>query len=161
MATNPYYQREFDASGGQLARSSLMRREFELIQKGFDLIGLQNSIVKYQLSCSDLFSDLIPGQNRAYLRTTDPMTLLDVRGSLLQASEQGSVRVNLVINGYQGLFRPLQIDEGQKTSVTSSAPASIAYPNLPDDSEVVIDILGAGFRARGLIVTLIGVRTGS
>lgn len=159
--TNPYYQREFDATGGQLARSRQMVREFRLIQRGFDLIGLQNSVIKYQLSASDLVSPLTQGPARAYFRTTDAMTLLEVRASLLSASEVGSVRVGLIINGFTALFSPIQIDEGSKTSVTSSVPASIAYSNLPDDSEVLIDILTPGANAKGLIVTLIGVRTGT
>lgn len=159
--TNPYYQRLFDATGGQLARARQMVNEFVLIQRGFDLIGLQNSAVKYQLSCSDLVSDLIEGPARAYFRTTDAFRFLEIRASLLEASSAGAVRMSVTINGYQALFRQLQIDEGQKTSVTSSSPASIAYDDVPDDSEVVIDILTAGTGAKGLIVSLLGVRTGS
>ena len=158
--TNPYYQRRFDAQGGQLARAQSVRQEFQLIQRGFDLIGLQNSVVKYQLSASDLVSPLTPGPSRAYFRTTDQMTLLEVRASLIQASEQGAVRVNLVINGFTALYTPITIDEGDKTSMTASVPPSIAYANIPDDSEVLIDILTAGANAKGLIVTLLGVRVG-
>jgi hypothetical protein len=159
--TNPYYQREFDATGGQLARSRQMVREFRLIQRGFDLIGLQGAVIKYQLSASDLVSPLTAGPARAYFRTTDAFVLQEVRASLLQASDAGAVRVNLIINGFMALFKPIQIDQGSKTSVTSTQPASIAYADLPDDSEVVIDILTAGANAKGLIVTLMGTRTGS
>lgn len=156
--TNPYYQRNFDAPEGTLARSGQMRREFALIQRGFDLIGLQNSVVKFQLSASDLVSPLTPGPARAYLRTTDSFRLLEVRASVIQASEQGAVRVGMIINGFNALFKPIQIDEGQKTSVTSSIPAAIAYENVPDDAEVIFDILTAGVNAKGLIISMIGIR---
>lgn len=159
--TNPYYQRRFDATGGQLARAKSMVQEFRLIQRGFDLIGLQNGVIKYQLSCSDLVSPLTAGPARAYFRTTDAFNLLEVRASLLQASEEGAVRVNVIINGYTALFVPITIDEGQRTSLTSSRPPSIAYVALPDDSEVIIDILTAGVNAKGLITSFIGVRTGT
>jgi hypothetical protein len=159
--TNPYYQRVFAATGGQLARSASVRREFALVQRGFDLIGLQNSVIKFQLSASDLVSPLTPGPARGYFRTTDAFTMMEVRASLLEPSTQGAVRVNLIINGFSALFKVIQIDEGQKTSVTSTVPASIAYASVPDDSEVIIDIVGAGSGAKGLIVSIIGVRTGT
>lgn len=161
VPTNPYYQRQFDASGGQLARSRQVVQEFRLIQRGFDLIGLQNSIIKFQLACSDLVSPLLAGPAKAYFRTTDQFRLLEVRASVLEASTAGAVRVGLIINGFNALFTPIQIDQGQKTSVTSSVPASIAYENIPDDSEVVIDLLTAGANAKGLVVSLIGIRVGS
>lgn len=161
VPTNPYYQRLFDATGGQLARARQMVKEFRLIQRGFDLIGLQNSIIKFQLSCSDLVSPLLAGPAKAYFRTTDAFRLLEVRASVLEASTAGAVRVGLIINGFNALFKPIQIDHGQKTSVTSAQPASLAYENIPDDSEVVIDLLTAGEGAKGLIVSLIGVRVGS
>jgi Lhr-like helicase len=159
--TNPYYQRRFDATGGQIARSRQMVQEFALIQRGFDLIGLQNSVVKYQASASDLVSPLVQRPGVAYFRTTDAFRLVEVRASLLQASDNGAVRVGLIINGFNALFGPLQIDAGQKTSLTSSVRPTIAYQNVPDDSEVLVDILTAGQNAKGLIITLIGVRTGS
>jgi hypothetical protein len=159
--TNPYYQRAFSATAGQLARSQAVRREFALVQRGFDLIGLQNSVIKFQLSASDLVSPLTPGPARAYFRTTDSFTMLEVRASLLEPSTQGAVRVNLIINGFSALFKVIQIDEGAKTSVTSVAPPSISYPAVPDDSEVIIDILSAGNNAKGLIVSVIGIRTGT
>ena len=159
--TNVYYQRRFDATGGQLARAKQMVTEFRLIQRGFDLIGLQNSVIKYQLSCSDLVSPLTAGPARAYFRTTDAFNLLEVRASLLQASESGAVRLNVIINGFSALYQQIQIDQGERTSLTSSVPPSIAYVAIPDDSEVVIDILTAGLNAKGLICSFIGVRTGS
>jgi hypothetical protein len=159
--TNPYYTRAFNALAGALARARAMVNEFELIQRGFDLIGLQNSVIKYQLSCSDLDSELLSGPAKGYFRTTDAFRLLEVRASLLEPSIDGAVRVSLIINNFNALFTPLQIDEGQKTSVTSSRPATIAYQNVPDDSEVVIDLVTSGAQAKGLIVTLIGLRTGA
>lgn len=159
--TNPYYQRQFDATGGQLARSRPVVHEFRLIQRGFDLIGLQNSTIKYQLSGSDLVSELLPASACAYFRTTDSFRLLEVRASVLEASTLGSIRLDIRINGFQALFRPLTIDQGHKTSVSSSQPTTIAYENVPDDSEVIIDILNAGVGAKGLIISFLGVRTGS
>lgn len=157
--TNPYYQRHFDATGGQLARARTMVTEFKLIQRGFDLIGFQNATIKYQLSGSDLFSELVPASACAYFRTTDSMNLFEVRASVLEASLQGAVRLDIRINGFQALFRPLVIDQGHKTSLTSANPTSIAYIHVPDDSEVIIDILNAGVGAKGLIISFLGART--
>lgn len=159
--TNPYYQRRLDVTGGQLARARQIVQEFTLIQRGFDLIGLQNAVVKYQLSCSDLVSEIIAGPTKAYFRTTDAFQLLEVRASLLEPSTAGAVRMALTINGFNALFLPLQIDQGQKTSVTSVVRPTIAYVDLPDDSEVLVDAVTPGAGAKGLIVTLMGVRTGS
>jgi hypothetical protein len=157
--TNPYYQRLFDATGGQLARARQMVQEFALIQEGFDKIGLQTGALKVQLSCSDLVSELVAGPNRAYFRVTGAMRLTEVRASVLQASSRGAIRVNVIVDGAQALFRPVQIEEGQKTSVTSPNQASVAVTNLRDDAEVVIDLLTAGQGAKGLILSFLGVRT--
>ena len=159
--TNPYYQRRLDVTGGQLARSRQLVQEFQLIQRGFDLIGLQNSVIKYQIACSDLVSEILPGPSKSYFRTTDSFQLKEVRASLLEPSNEGAVRMALTINGFNALFLPLQIDQGQKTSLTSVVKPTIALVDVPDDSEVLVDVVTAGVGAKGLIVTLLGVRTGS
>ena len=156
--SNPYYIKEFDATGGQLARSRQIAREFALVQRGFDTIALVNGTVKYQLSLSDLTSNLQAGAAKAYMRVVGAFTLTGVRASLIQASSSGPVQTNILINGAAALFLPLQIDALARTSIGSVSTPSIAIPAIPDDAEVTFTVVNAGSNAKGLIVTLLGTR---
>ncbi len=159
MATNPYYQRAFNAALGALARSRQMINEFALIQRGFDLIGTFTGATKYQLSCSDLTSDLEVNAEAAYFRTQRALTLLEVRASVLAPSVSGPVVVDILVNGVQILATPITIDQGEKTSTTSSAPAEITIAAIPDDADVVVSIVSPGAGAKGLIVSMLGAVT--
>lgn len=155
--TNPYYQRVFNALAGTLARAKQMVNEFALIQAGFDKIGQVSSATKYQLSCSDLTSDLQANTEAAYFRIQRALILYDVRASLLQPSSSGQIEVSIKVNGVDILTGPLVIDEGEKTSETSSVQPALSVTSIPDDAEVVIGILQPGAGAKGLIVSLLGI----
>lgn len=156
MATNPYYQRVFSAAAGTLARARQMMNEFALIQNGFDLIGSVRGATKYQLACSDLTSDLETNLEAAYFRLQRAITVTGVRASVLQPSVAGAVTVQIQVNGVAMLSTPLTIDVGEKSSTTSAVPVQMSLTTLPDDAEIVVQILSPGAGAKGLIVSLIG-----
>jgi hypothetical protein len=159
MATapsNPYYQRAFNAIAGSLARARSAVNEFILIQRGFDLIGDFTGATKYQLSCSDLTSDLEVTPEAAYFRVQRELTLLEVRASLLEPSVSGAVTIDMTVNGVPLLAVPITIDQGEETSTTAAVPAELAITSIPDDAEIVVSITTAGAGAKGLIVSLLG-----
>jgi hypothetical protein len=156
MATNPYYQRAFTAIAGSLARARTVVNEFVLIQRGFDLIGTFTGATKYQLSCSDLTSDLEVTSNAAYFRVQRVLTLTDVRASLLAASVSGVVSISITVNGAPMLSTPLTIDQDERTSTTAAVPVVLSVTAIPDDAEIVVSITASGAGAKGLIVSLLG-----
>lgn len=159
MATNPYYQRVFNALGGTLARAKQVINEFQLVQRGFDLIGQVSNVTKYQLSCSDLTSDLQATENAAYFRVQRQLTLYEVRASLIEASVGGPVEVSITVNGADLLSGTLQIDPGELTSETATIQPTLVLTEIPDDAEVRIDIVQPGTGAKGLIVSVLGIIT--
>lgn len=156
MATNPYYQRAFNALSGTLARARQMMNEFALVQAGFDKIGSVRGATKYQLSCSDLTSDLETNLEAAYFRLQRAIVVTGVRASVKDASVAGSVTVQIKVNGVDMLATPLTIDQGEKSSTTAAVPVVMALTSLPDDAELVVQILAPGAGAKGLIVSVIG-----
>jgi hypothetical protein len=158
MATNPYYQRAFSAIAGTLARARAMVNEFQLIQRGFDLIGDTEARPKYQLSCSDLVTELVADPNAAYFRVQKEFTLIEVRASLLVASTLGAVEINMLINGDPLLSTPITIDVNEKTSTTAAVLPELTITSIPDDAEIIIQIVEPGTGAKGLICSLLGQR---
>lgn len=154
--SNPYYQRAFNALAGSLARARSAVNEFILIQRGFDLIGDFTGATKYQLSCSDLTSDIEVTPEAAYFRVQRALTLTEVRASLLEPSVSGAVTIDMTVNGSPLLTVPITIDEGEETSTTAAVPAELAITSIPDDAEIVISITTAGSGAKGLIVSMLG-----
>ena len=85
----------------------------------------------------------------------------EVRGSLRDPSTSGTVTVNVKVNGTSLFSTNLTIDANETTSVTAAAPFVLSPGNhgpFADDSEVTVDIVGAGTGATGLNITLIGTR---
>jgi hypothetical protein len=156
MATNPYYQRAFSAIAGTLARARAMVNEFQLIQRGFDLIGNVTLHTKYQLSCSDLTSDLEANASAAYFRAQRALVLSEVRASVIEASASGAITVDITVNGVPLLATPITIDEGETSSTTAAVQPALAITSIPDDALFVVEIVNGGAGARGLIVSVIG-----
>jgi hypothetical protein len=155
-ATNPYYQRVFSALAGTLARARAVRNEFQLVQRGFDLIGNLDRYAKYQLSCSDLTSDLEAMEAAAYFRAQKALELVEVRASLIEPSSSGAVTVDMTVNGTPLLAVPITIDAGDKSSKDAAVQPQLAITSIPDDAEFVVEIVAGGAGARGLIVSVIG-----
>jgi hypothetical protein len=66
--------------------------------------------------------------------------------------------IDIGVEGASILSTEINIDDGQKTSTTSSTPAIISSPSLSDDAEITIDVdqVGSSVAGQGLKVTLIG-----
>lgn len=157
MATNPYYQRAFNAIGGTLARARQMVNEFSLIQLGFDKIGSVRGATKYQLACSDLTSDLEVNLEAGGFVVQRAFTLAEISAALLvQASSAGAVTVQLTVNGSPILSTPITIDEGEVTSFTAAVQPVANVTVLPKGTVVVVQILAPGNGAKGLVVGLTG-----
>ena len=114
--------------------------------------------VAFQLSCSDLTTDLATGTALAYFRPPHAFTLTGVRASVLTASTGANIIVDINENGTSVLSTKLSIDAGEKTSTTAASAAVISDSAIADDAEITIDIdqVGSTIAGAGLIVTLIG-----
>jgi hypothetical protein len=84
------------------------------------------------------------------------LDLTEVRGSLKTTSSSGDVTVDVKVGGVSILTDPITIDEGDTTSVGSAAPPSILTHELDDNTEVTLEVTGAGTGAEGLRIYLIG-----
>lgn len=115
--TNPYYQRIFNALGGTLARARQMVNEFVLIQRGFDLIGTFTGATKYQLSCSDLTSDLEANEEAAYFDVQRALTLVECRATVLSPSVSGAITISATVEGVPLFAVPITIDAGETSSL--------------------------------------------
>lgn len=113
------------------------------------------------IAASDETTPLVIASGVVTFRMPYAMTLTEVRASL---SVAGSVSdytgIDILEGGVSILSDKLTIDFGEKTSKTAATPAVISDPNLADDAEITVDILGitGGADEAGLKVTLIGYR---
>lgn len=117
--------------------------------------GDSTGVAGVQLACSDLTSDLEANAVAGYFRAAGPFTLASVRASLQQASVSGSVEIAITLNGSSILSTNLTIDVNEKTSVTATTASVLSTTAIPDDGEVIVEIVSAGSAARGLEVTFI------
>lgn len=154
--TNPYYQRVFNAIAGTLARARAMVNEFELIQRGFDLIGSFQGATKYQLSCSDLTSDLEVTPEAAYFDVQRALSLVECRATVLQPSTSGQIVISATVNGVDLFSTPITIDQGETSSLTAAVQSELAITEIPDGARIVISIDSPGAGAKGLIFSALG-----
>jgi hypothetical protein len=154
--TNPYYQRAFAALAGTLARARQMVNEFQLIQRGFDLIGQFQGATKYQLSCSDLTSDLEITPEAAYFDVQRALTLTECRATVLQASASGAITITATVNGSDLFAVPITIDQGETSSLTAAVQSELAITEIPDGARIVVSIDAPGAGAKGLIFSALG-----
>lgn len=159
MATNPYYQRAFNALSGSLARARQMVNEFALIQSGFDQIGSFAGATKYQLACSDLTSDLEINAEAAYFDVQRLLTLTECRATVLQPSILGAVTVSATVNGVDLFSVPITIEQGETSSITAAAQPELAITSIPDGARIVVSIDAPGSGAKGLIFSALGTVT--
>ena len=114
-------------------------------------------------AASDESSNLIvEGPVRTY-RAPYPLdlTLGYIRMSLTQAPLGAPLIVDVHMNGTTLFTEPLQIDIGQKTSVTSVAQSVLLEWYVPDDAEFKVYITQVGSTAggAGLKVAITGIKT--
>lgn len=114
---------------------------------------------KYQLSCSDLTSDLEVNDEAAYFHTQAELEqLTEARCSLLGASVSGAVVVDMVIGIDSILEQLIIIPEGKFSSLDSELQPRFKAPlALPNDTRIIIRIVEPGSQARGLIASVRGV----
>lgn len=113
--------------------------------------------VVIQLACSDLTTNMVPGDNKAYVRAPRTFQLTSVRASLLEASSYGPVLVDIKKNGASILSTLLSIDEDETTSMTAASPVGIDDDAVANDDVLSVELVDEGTGAKGLIVTLLGV----
>lgn len=116
--------------------------------------------VEFQLSCSDLSTDLTAANSVGYFRAPFAFTLTAVRASVLRVQTSGTIiTVDINKNSSPILSTKLTIDNNENTSVTAATAAVISSSSIADDDEIAIDLDSAGVGGQGLIITLIGTRT--
>lgn len=112
--------------------------------------------ITLQLACSDLISNLVPGDNKAYVRAPAAFEVSLIRASLLEASSYGPLIIDIKKNGTSILSTLLTIDEGETTSVTAATPVAIDDADVEDDDVLSVELVDEGTEAVGLIVTIAG-----
>lgn len=113
---------------------------------------------EFQLACSNLTTDITAGTKRGYFRAPYAFRITGVRASLLVAAESGTFTVDINVSDATILSTKLTIDAEEKTSTTAATAAVISSADVGDDEEITIDVDDAGAGARGLVVTILGVR---
>lgn len=101
-------------------------------------------------------ADVIAGTSKYTFRAPFAMTLTKLpRVSVKTESSLGPVVVDINANGIS-LFssNKLTIDEGQRTSTTSSTAVELTTNAIDDDDEITIDVDLAGTGAKGLKINL-------
>ncbi len=97
---------------------------------------------------------LTSGTNKFSFRLPACEILEIPRASLRTASTSGAVTVDINDDGSSILSTKLTIDQDEKTSTTAATDAVLSSTTVADDSEITIDIDGAGTGADGLKVYL-------
>jgi hypothetical protein len=83
-----------------------------------------------------------------------------IRISLTTAPTGAAFIVDVTMNGASMFSTPVQIDPGEKTSVTSLTPAVLAITDVPDDAEFLVYVtqIGSTLSGTGLKVAVTGTR---
>lgn len=105
-------------------------------------------------------ADVSEGSGLVTFRMPYPMTLTEVRASVVTAPTGDEIDVDILEGGASVLSTALTIDAGELTSTTAATPAVISDPNLADDAQITIDVngVGSGTVGAGLKVYLNGTR---
>lgn len=119
-------------------------------------------------SASDEVSPLTVGGPKTHFRCPYPLKLDEVgyegyvRISLSIAPVGGPLIVDVTMNGVSMFITPVQIDDGELTSVTSGTPAvyNPATMDIPDDAEfqVFVNQVGPVIAGSGLKVAITGIK---
>lgn len=111
------------------------------------------------IACSDETTTLTAGTAKVTWRMPFGYSTIDkVKASLTTASSSGPVTVDVNCNGVSIFSTVLTIDEGEKTTFTSTTPAVISATLFNEDDEITVDIDAAGTGATGLKVYIIGTK---
>lgn len=105
-------------------------------------------------------TDIQTGTAQMTFRVPFAMELYQLpRASLSTASTSGAVTVDINNGGSTIFSTNLTIDANESTSTTAATAAVLSQNSIADDSQITVDIDGAGTGARGLKITLYYRRT--
>ena len=100
-------------------------------------------------------TDIQTGTAQMTFRVPFAMELYQLpRASLSTASTSGAVTVDINNGGSTIFSTNLTIDANESTSTTAATAAVLSQTSIADDSQITVDIDGAGVGARGLKITL-------
>ncbi len=113
-------------------------------------------------SASDESTQIGVGGPKTTFRAPYPLDLTTgyIRISLTNAPTGAAFIVDVTMNGTTMFSTPVQIDAGEKTSVTSVTPAVLSITSVPDDAEFLIYVtqVGSTYAGSGLKVALTGLK---
>lgn len=114
-------------------------------------------LIPIQVAASEFGTPLEDGISVAYFRAPFAAVIEEVRASLLVPNTSGDIEIDIKVAGTTILDSPLVIDEGEKSSTTSTSPVDIkTNAAMGDDDEVTFDVeVPTGADAESLIVTLL------
>ena len=105
-------------------------------------------------------TDIQTGTSQFTFRTPFAMELYQTpRASLTTASSSGAVTIDINSGGTSIFSTSLTIDANETTSTTAATAAVLSTTSIADDTQITIDVDGAGTGARGLKITLYYRRT--
>jgi hypothetical protein len=101
-------------------------------------------------------TDIQTGTAQVTIRSPYSIGITDVRGSLSTASTSGVVEFDVNVDGTSIFTTEATIDANETTTQSAAVPSALSgsVVMVGDDSQITIDIDGAGTGARGLKVTL-------
>lgn len=100
-------------------------------------------------------TDIQTGTGQMTFRAPFAMELYQIpRASLSTASTSGAVTVDINSGGTTIFGTNLTIDANETTSTTAATAAVLSTTSIADDTQITVDVDGAGTGARGLKITL-------
>lgn len=114
------------------------------------------------IACTDETSEIFPGVVNTF-RIPYEVDLTEVRASVSTAPNGNDIIIDVKANNQSIFNNLLYIDDGEKSSVSSSSPHSLnVNANLTDDEEISITVtqVGSTSSGAGLKLTFIGNRKG-
>jgi hypothetical protein len=123
-----------------------------------DGLGWGQERIEMLLQVGNETTVLTAGENKLRTRTPYGMELYDIRASLSDASTNGIVSINVLENGVAITDPTITIDPYDRTSAGATNGFSITDTLLGNNSELQVDIAGAGEGAKGLKIWLLGFR---
>lgn len=114
-----------------------------------------------QFAASDTTTPITSGTSKVTFRVPYAMTFTAARASVSSAPTGSGAIFDVLLNGTTVFSTPINIDDGDLTSVTSGTQPVISTSTFADDDEITIDFdqVGSTDPGIGVIIELYGVRT--
>lgn len=126
-----------------------------------DAVGLQSPVEAIGIALSDLTTDLTTGIKAVIPAFPYNFEVEEVIAGSDDAPTGAALIVDILEGGVSILDDLLQIDDGETSSLTSAAPATIDDAAITKGSKVEFEItqIGSTNAGKGLVVWLVGRRT--